>query len=492
MTTSVVLAPSRRIPTAALLALGAILLAASGYRWGVPGFAWIAPVPFLLVMRRAGRWRDRLAVLGVLAVALVAMVAKIVTPPIPWLMVFPFALPAALTAWLILLATETARRRAGELAALLAFPALSALGEWLTYSLAPLGTWGTLSVTQVDNLELLQLASIAGAAGIGFVMSLAAAAIALLLGAAPARRHTVAALAVAGLVAVVHAWGAIRVYRSQGDRTVTVAAVVTDVGPGADGMPDAAALSANEDALFARTRLAAARGARLIAWNEVATLIWPDDEARFLDRGRALARELGVEIVLAYGLVVRDAPMLVDNQYVWLDPAGETIETYRKHHPVPGEFSMTGTAPLVAHDHPWGRAAGAICYDYDFPALARAHARLGAGLVVVPSSDWLGIDPYHTQITRIRAIEGGFSVLRPTRWAMSAAYDAFGRTRATMSAWEDHDQVMVATLPVDRVETIYARTGDVPLVFLSLALLSGVVVVAARARRSGRGAVNGG
>ena len=32
----------------------------------------------------------------------------------------------------------------------------------------------------------------------------------------------------------------------------------------------------------------------------------------------------------------------------------------------------------------------------DAPAIVRQLAREGGGLVVVPSSDWKGIDPYHT------------------------------------------------------------------------------------------------
>lgn len=465
-----------------LLVLGALLLAGSAYRWGVPLLAWFAPVPFLLVMRRAERWRDRLVVLGVLAIAFTAQYLKILSEPMPWPIVLPFAVPAALIGWATLLGAEAARRRAGELAGLLAYPALVALAEIAQYRLTPLGMWGTFASTQVDRLELLQLASIAGIAGIGFVMALAASTIAYVL-AAPAPRRGVP-IAVAALVAVVHVWGAIRVFTPPAGPTITVAAVVTDVGLGPDGVPDDAALAANTDDLFARTRVAAARGARLVVWNEVATVVRPADEPAFVARGRDLARELGVEIVLAYGVLVEDAPLLLDNKYAWIDATGAVLETYRKHHPVPGEPSMKGTAPLIAHDHPWGRAAGAICYDYDFPALAREHARLGVGLVAVPASDWRGIEPYHTQMTRIRAIEGGFSVIRSTRWAASAAYDAFGRTRASLSSFEDHDDVMLATVPVAPVDTIYERTGDAPLVVLSLSLLAWVGARAARARRS--------
>lgn len=477
---TVPMAPSS---TRALLALGAVLIAISAYRWGVSLAAWIAPAPFLLVMRRADRWRLRLLVLAVVTVASIVQVGKIITAPLPWAMAIPFALPSAASAWLVLLGTEAARRRAGELAGVATFAALSGLGEWLTFAFSPLGVWGTAASTQVDNLALLQLASVTGVAGIGMVVALVPATIAMLVGAPASRLRVRAALATAALVGGVHGWGAVRLFAHQGGPTVRVAAVVTDVGPGADGLPSPAALAANEDALFARTRIAAARGAQVIVWNEVATVVAPADEARLVARGAELARLHAVELVLAYGVLVRAQPPLYDNKFVWLGADGLAIETYRKHHPVPGEPSLRGTAPLVAHDHPWGRGAGAICYDYDFPAVARAHGRLGAGLVVVPSSDWRGIDPFHTQIARIGAISGGFALVRSVRWATSAAYDAYGRTRATMAVGEGDDQIMLATVPVTPVATIYLRVGDTPVVALSLALLVAVGVRAWRRRR---------
>ena len=460
------------LSTRALLGLGAALTAIAAYRWGVSLAAWIAPAPFLLVMRRADGWRARLVVLAVVAVASIVSVGKIITAPLPWALAIPFALPSAVAMWLVLVATEALRRRAGERAGVAAFVALSTLGDWLSASYSPLGIWGTAASTQPDNLPLLQLAALGGVAAIAAVVALAPAVVAMLLGAPVTRGRLRLALAAAAVVGAVHAWGAVRLFASQPGPTVRVAAVVTDVGPGADGPGAAAAMAANEDVLFERTRTAAARGAELVVWNEAATVVAPADEPRLIDRGRAAARALGVELVMAYAVVVRAAPVRYDNKYVWFAADGAIVETYRKHHPVPGEPSLRGTAPLTAHDHAWGRAAGAICYDYDFPAMARAHGRLGAGLVVVPSSDWRGIDPFHTQLARIGAISGGFSLVRPVRWATSAAFDAYGRTRATMAAFEGDERIMLATVPITPVPTLYRRVGDAPLVTLALALLA--------------------
>lgn len=478
--------PASAASTAALLALGALLVAISAYRWGVPLAAWVAPVPFLLVMRRVDTARGAIVVLAVLAVASFVQVVKIVTEPLPWFVAIPFSLPAAVMGWLVLLATEVVRRRTGEGTGWLAFVALTTLGEWASFTTSPLGVWGTAASTQVDDLALLQLVSVTGVAGVGLVVAAVPPAVAMAL-AAPmtdARRRGVAA--VAALVLAVHAWGAARLFAVQTGPTLRVAAVVTDVGPGASGLPSDAELAANEAALFDRTREAAARGAELVVWNEAATIVLPDDEARLVDRGAATARELAVELVMAYGVTAR-APLWFDNKYVWFAADGRVLETYRKHHPVPGEPSQRGTEPIVAHDHPWGRAAGAICYDYDFPEVARAHAREGAGLVVVPSSDWRGIDPFHTQIARIGAISGGFSLVRPVRWATSAAFDAYGRVRATQPGFGEDSHVMLATVPAAPVPTVYGALGDAPVVGASLTALAGVAARLARSWRHGGG-----
>jgi apolipoprotein N-acyltransferase len=101
---------------------------------------------------------------------------------------------------------------------------------------------------------------------------------------------------------------------------------------------------------------------------------------------------------------------------------------------------------------------------------------------VVPASDWRGIDPYHTQMARIRAIEGGFSVVRPVRWATSGAFDAYGRQRAAMSHFEENERVMLATVPTTPAPTLYASIGD-SAAMLYLLILIGALAAGFRRRR---------
>ncbi len=79
----------------------------------------------------------------------------------------------------------------------------------------------------------------------------------------------------------------------------------------------------------------------------------------------------------------------------------------------------------------------------------------------------------------------GFSLLRSVRWATSAAYDAYGRTRAAASATEVNERVMVAELPVAHVATVYNAVGDAPVVVACAASLL-VLLVRALVRSSPR------
>ena len=462
------------------LLLGIAFTALVGMRWNIGWLAWVMSVPFLLYLRTAQGWQAQLWLLAALQLGVFLQILKMITEPIPWPMAAMFSVPLALGSWIAYAGFEWLRRRLGDGWGLMLFPALVIALEWLGWRGSELGSWGALANTQVDNLPLLQTTALAGLAGPALLLSLVAAWLAVVIADTHPARWWRSGLVIGLLVLIAYIWGSYRLHQPLAGPQITVAGIVSDLALGAEGIPSAERLQAGTDELFSRTRLAIQRGARLVVWNEGATVVYSADEAAFLRRGTELAQAAGVDIVMAY-IVPLDGMARFENKYVWATSEGSIAETYFKHHPVPGEGSIKGTAPLRVLDRPYGRVAGAICYDYDFPALGLRHARLGAGLVVVPSSDWQGIDPYHAQMASIRGIEGGFSVLRPVRWATSGAFDAYGRSRASLSHFEANDRIMLATLPVERVPTLYARMGDVlPVLALLFVLLASVRAMLSR------------
>src|SRR5262249_55671612 len=125
----------------------------------------------------------------------------------------------------------------------------------------------------------------------------------------------------------------------------------------------------------------------------------------------------------------------------------------------------------------YGRMAGAICFDADFPALMHEAGRGRAGLLIVPSSDWKDIDPIHTRMALVRGIENGCAVVRQTNQGLSAAADAYGRVLASEDFFHARPSAMVAQVPTHRVPSVYRRVGDL-FVWVCLGVLLVFVVVA--------------
>jgi apolipoprotein N-acyltransferase len=183
-----------------------------------------------------------------------------------------------------------------------------------------------------------------------------------------------------------------------------------------------------------------------------------------------LAKESGITLVASYILVVSESPFLYENKYLLINSNGDIMRTYLKHQPVPGEPAVKGTDPLEVFNIDGMNLGGAICYDYDFPYLAGEYGNIDADVVALPSSDWRGIDPLHTRMAAYRAIEQGHSVLRSTRFGLSAAINPYGEMLSQMSSYDNNNKIMISQLPVKGVRTIYSIIGDV-LVYLCIAFI---------------------
>jgi apolipoprotein N-acyltransferase len=123
-----------------------------------------------------------------------------------------------------------------------------------------------------------------------------------------------------------------------------------------------------------------------VVWPEGSNVVIEEDEPTIIAAASDAARRHGIELVISYIMPISYEPLLYENRARWFAPDGTERLAYLKHHPVPGEPAVYGEAPAPMVDTTFGPATAAICYDYDFPALGRAHARSGAALVAVSSS----------------------------------------------------------------------------------------------------------
>jgi predicted amidohydrolase len=108
---------------------------------------------------------------------------------------------------------------------------------------------------------------------------------------------------------------------------------------------------------------------------------------RFVETMGQLARRSGLYIVGGTIPVRDDGPEPVFNQCHFFGPDGNH-GIQRKLHMTRfenEEWKVTAGQRLRIFETPFGRVAVTICYDVEFPELARAAAREGAYLLIVPS-----------------------------------------------------------------------------------------------------------
>lgn len=389
---------------------------------------------------------------------------------------------------------------AGALAASLVFPLARVGAEYANAVLSPAGSiFGSLAATQHDNRPLLQVAAVTGGYGVSFLIAWFAA----VCTGVWERRFSwptirIPVLAYGAVLGLVVVGGGVRLaFFPPAADTVRVAGVSptrsalterTAVLDGFATLPQLAqadpallrpVFAALTDELLAASEREARAGARIIVWPETGAGVLADDRAELITRAGELARTHGVYLELGVGVVSRRPPY-VRNQAVLVDPRGQVVWTYEKAHPVPGMEELTpGDGVVPAVDTPYGRLGNLICFDADFPGLARQGGSQGVDLMLVPANDWREFGEAHTEKATIRAIENGYSLVRQDTNGLAQTVDYQGRVLASSHYFTSDQQTMVAYVPARGVRTIYASVGDV-FAWLCVAALAVLAGTAAR------------
>ena len=493
------------------LALGILLFAFGTIRWTIPLAAWLYPVFLLRFVRTQPLLRGILLVL--LALVLVLEVELPGFVPASGLLYVPIVFGFGVIFTLPYLIDRVLAPRLQGLLATLVFPSAMTTIWYLSGLLNPYGTIANPAYTQYGNLPLLQLVSVTGLWGILLVMSWLASLVnwAWEHGFAWPRVRGGAVL-YASLLALVLLFGGARLalFPAQGS-TVRVAGITPSqaliAAANKQDSQNIDALMSGEgtqvarqlvrqayapvfDELLALSLQEARAGAKIILWPECiggGTTLLQEDEAALLTRARALARTTGTYLDLGLCELLSHPVQssFFTDESILIDPTGSVVWRYQKAHPVPGEPWNPGDGQVPTVQTPYGRLSNVICFDADFPGTLRQAGQAGAAIMLVPSSDWREIDPYHTQVATFRAIENGYSLVRQTGNGLAMTVDYEGNVLSASDYFTSDPQVMVAYVPMQGVHTIYATIGDL-FAWLSIAGLVGLIGVAlARRRKAG-------
>jgi apolipoprotein N-acyltransferase len=468
------------------LALALVLLPFAVARWSIPLAAWLYPVFLLRFVRTQPLLRGILFAL--VATTLVFVFALQGVFPIPAPLYYIAVFFMAVNFVVPYLIDRVIARGVGGMPGTLVFPS-AVTTVWYLWALlnpAEAGTWVNPAYTQYGDLPLLQLLSVTGVWAIVFLMSWLASVVNWAWErefAWPQVRG--GALLYAGLLAAVVLFGGTRlaVFPPQGS-TVRVAGISpsralppweTLAQSAFATQPDreharqtfAQAMAPVYDDLFARSEQEARAGAKIVVWSEGRAAVFEEDQAALFARASALTRSTGIYLNLAMTVLLQQpvqSPLrTILDQVALVDPSGNTVWRYEKTHPVPGpELAVTvpGDGAVPTLQTPYGRLSSAICYDLDFLDIISNTGHASADLLLVPGGDWQGIDPLHAQMATFRAIENGFSLVRPANDGLGIAVDYQGQVLAASDYFSTDQQVIVAYVPTQGVHTLYSTIGD--------------------------------
>jgi apolipoprotein N-acyltransferase len=373
-----------------------------------------------------------------------------------------------------------ASTRLSGVTATLVFPAAWVAAEFLQSRSSPAATWGSIAYTQFGYLPLMQVSAVVGIWGISFLVAWFAST----LDYAWTRGfewHAVRgpALSCAAVFLVLIVGGAVRLAMAPTDGAVVRVATLNRPRdlfvPGemtriteasfspAEREPLGQKLRTLHDWFLDGSRREARAGARVVVWPEGNLLVFKEDEATFLERARQLAASEQIYLAMGMGTIHSGEALPFENKLVLIDPTGTTRMSYLKSHAVPGwEAGIMrrgdGRVPVVSTDA--GRMAGMVCFDADFPEFVRQAAQADADVLLLPVNDWLAVKDIHFHMAAFRAIENGLPLVRAAASGLSVAVDPYGRVLGSSDYFAKGDGTMTAQVPIGRVPTPYAKTGD--------------------------------
>jgi apolipoprotein N-acyltransferase len=450
---------------------------------------WFAPVPVLLFALRRPAWQAGLAAFGAWLVGCLNLwhYFRILHAPLTmWFTVVGIS-AAAFAAGVLLV--RALARRGSMWSAWLALPAAWITFEFVRNFLWPHGSASCVAYSQLNFLPFLQTASLAGPWGMGFVLMLFPAGLALSIDCwrskpEPALRILVAT---SGVLAALLLFGAVRLEIPQGGPQVKVGLVASDANGGASLNDPGAPTQRLFENYALQARQLVARGAQVVVMPEDMGVVLDSDVAKTDAIFQSLADETGAVLVIG---MARIGAAGRHNQARIYAP-GVAIRSYDKEHLLPpyetshftpGTSTTFFAAPGALAGQTWGVA---ICKDLDFTNPARAYGRAGVGLMLTPAWDFRVDGFWHGHIAVMRAVEDGFSLVRASRNGLLTAVDDRGRAVAEIASSTAPFASLLATVPAEHGYTLFLSLGD----WFGWCAIVMLTVVLIQLRRSGRAVI---
>jgi apolipoprotein N-acyltransferase len=360
--------------------------------------------------------------------------------------------------------------------------------EFLTH-FTMVGSYGVTAYTQSSFPVLVQSVSLIGCFGLTFII----------LWFGPVLLHAVRkeknwkgllALYMAVLCSLI-VYGGVRLHNAPTteERNVRTASIV---GPYYQKFSDVNAdpLPFDETLAYFKSEVdrAVEDGAKILCWNEEAFDILENREDEWLATAKELAKTYDLVLILPYEMGDMDNSNggLISNKLMIIQPDG-SMTSYFKTHMVPvteAPYYVKGNSEIPSIRTKHGVLTAIICFDDSYISFMHGFGAKvnkdfpNTDILFAPSWDWEDIAEAHSTLTKFRAVENGYALVKPTYDGISVAIDRYGRELLEEdTAQIGYDSVCCVDVPVAGQQTFYGRWGNV--IDPALACVGVILLIAA-------------
>ena len=460
------------------LLLGGICLAFSQGRWSIPLAAFGYFIFMLRFLKVANsKWKYVVFVLFH-TIAWDVAYTGLIPIPFPWRLIisFSFSLIIGLLFWVDCWANS----KTNKFYITLLLPAGFILFEFLI-GVYGTGTGASIANTFGNQIAFAQIASVTGWTGITFIVCWTATVVNWFWKNKQESKSIYEGLIYYGFVIVlILIFGHTRLWKSYSGETIRIASVV-----GKSTLPETGKLRQlvsnylkNEELLDSDKTIAQNHirtiidrnfqlaeqeliaGTKIVVFPEANPAITHNEERYCIEKAKKLS--IKYEAYLGLGLYVFNYkdPKQNENKFMMLAPDGAVVWEFYKANLVPGSSHKTGNGILPVHEANFGKLSAAICYDMDFPALMQQAGKQNVDILFGPSNDWPAINEIHVRMAKMRAIEQGYSLVRPTGGGFSFVTDPYGRIIAYQNTNRSGEYILTANVFTKGVTTIYSIIGN--------------------------------
>jgi apolipoprotein N-acyltransferase len=454
------------------LVLGCVMMVFLAGNWPLSLAGWLAPLFLIRFMRTQRKlWGYLLMAIGLTIACTIAYLGGAGPGGIPPLI---FGAILGLTYPLLYLADRVLvcrlpRQGLASFSGTLVFPFLMTGYEFLLLNKFPFGSSGSAAYSQSSSLLLIQMISITGLWGLTFLTTWFASTLNWVWERKfswPEIRR--GAFIYAGFLLIVILFGTIRLrFFEPLAGTVRIHSVVAGAQTAENALEILPGMletnpvtfrslttSSYEPNLQAIQREARA-GAQIVLLPETAFMGIKEDLDPIIAQIKQLAKT--ENIYVAFGKILMDT----DQAGIYMTmvaPSGEIVLDHLKYaYDLKRDLSQV---ELQTVDTPLGRLSGVLCGDLDNPGVISQAGRKGIDILLVPAADGPENSSWHFRLAAFRAVENGFSLVRSAMEGVSLATDPYGRPLASMDYYKTTDRVMIAQVPIHRVQTLFSLVGN--------------------------------